>query len=174
MNFINIIIFLVSLNASAQNLLFKLDNKEFFSLTKNQMKSGHIHSQTKQINSSELKLFNVFRGYERTYQGYPFFPLLDFIYGKNWRTKRKMSFWAIDGYYQFALIPEMIKASSDKIGFVAFSEKGKNGFTLIEKHGDKVDPGPFYLVWSNYTAKDKASHAEALKWPYQMAIINVE
>ena len=65
----------------------------------------------------------------------------------------------------------MIKAANDKKGFLTFSEKGKNGFTLIEKQGKQIDRGLFYLEWKNFSETDKASHADTLKWSYQLVIL---
>ena len=43
------------------------------------------------------------------------------------------------------------------------------------KRGDKeIDPGPFYLVWSNFKETDHAAYSDVLKWPYQLVEINVK
>jgi hypothetical protein len=173
-----IILFTIcAFNSHAADLTFKLKGKDVSSFSPSQVKSGEIKEKEKEkgkVKASEVTLFNVFRGYERTYEGYDFFNLLDAVYGNGWREAKQISFVAADGYRQFALIPNMIRAAKDKKGFLAFSEKGMSGFTKIDKQGKQIDPGPFYLVWTNFSEADKASHADTLKWPYQLVTINLE
>ena len=67
----------------------------------------------------------------------------------------------------------MIKASAGKTGLISYKEKDKSGFTFVKKGEKEIDPGPFYLVWSNFNDKDKATYGDALKWPYQLKEINI-
>ena len=67
----------------------------------------------------------------------------------------------------------MIKASAGKTGLISYKEKDKPGFTFVKKGEKEIDPGPFYLVWSNFNDKDKATYGDALKWPYQLKEINI-
>jgi len=159
-----------SLNSHAATLAFKLKGQPSAAFSETQIKSREL----KGLKAIDITLYNVFRGYERTYEGYDFFVLLDNVYGKDWRKQKKISFIAADGYNQFAFIPAMLNAAKNKAPYLVFSEKGKNGFTLIEKQGKLIDPGPLYLVWSNFSEADKASHADTLKWPYQLATISVD
>ena len=60
------------------------------------------------------------------------------------------------------------------MGLISYKEKGSSGFTKFLRKEKQVDPGPIYLVWSNFSEKDKASHGDALKWPYQLKVIDVQ
>lgn len=164
------LLLLVSFSVEANQLLFKMKNKDVMSLSIDAMKSG----TAAKVKASDVSLYNADRGYQRTYQGYDLFAMLDSVYGKSWRSQKKITFTAADGSSQFVQIKDMIKAAQNKKGYLAYSEKGKNGFTFIEKSGHKIDPAHLYLVWSNFSTRTPASSAPALKWPYQMAVISID
>ena len=94
-------------------------------------------------------------------------------YGKKWRKSKRVSFKALDGYTQVIATSKMLKAAKGKKGLIAYKEKDREGFTPVKRKEKTVDPGPLYLVWSNFTEKEKASHGDALKWPYQLKSIEV-
>ncbi|MBC7537643.1 MAG: hypothetical protein H7281_02385 [Bacteriovorax sp.] len=165
---------LFNLQAFAEGLIFKLNGKPLEIVSLNKIKSGNLKFGRGEIKSKKIKLYNVFRGYERTYVGYNFNELLNLIYGKEWQQKEKLTFTSTDGYHQIALIPPMIKSTKNKIGYIAFTEEGKIGFSPVIKDGKMIDPGPLYLVWTNFTLKDKASHGDIIKWPYQLSDIDLE
>ncbi len=71
-------------------------------------------------------------------------------------------------------VSSMLKASKGKVGLIAYKETGIEGFTPYSKNGKLVNLGPFYLVWSNFSEGDKATHSDSLKWPYQLAEINIQ
>ncbi|OUR96816.1 hypothetical protein A9Q84_10780 [Halobacteriovorax marinus] len=125
------------------------------------------------IKAKEINLYNAWRGYSRTYVGYALYNLLDNVYGESWKSARTISFKAIDGYTMVVRIKKMLKAAKGKVGLLAFKEKGKSGFTPVKKGAKLVDPAPYYLVWSNFSDGDKASHGDNLKWPYQLKEINI-
>jgi|GEM_PF-4133972 len=164
------LLLLVSFSAEAHQLLFRMQNKDVLTLPIEGMKSG----TAARVKASSVSLYNADRGYQRTYQGYDLFVLLDSVYGKAWRTQKKITFIAADGSSQFVQISDMLKSAQNRKGYLAYSEKGKNGFTFIEKNGHKIDPAHLYLVWSNFNKRTPASAVPALKWPYQMAVISIE
>jgi hypothetical protein len=165
---------LISLNVEANQLLFKLKNKDVASIPLDKIKTGPLTYNRTVLPSSVVKTFNVFRGYEREYQGYDLFTLLDAIYGTSWRSQKRITFTAADGNSQISLIADMLKAAKGMKGHLAYAENGKTSFTFVEKDGHKIDPAPLCLVWSNFSAKDKASPADPLKWPYQLAVITID
>lgn len=67
----------------------------------------------------------------------------------------------------------MVEVAKDKVGYISYTETGKNGFSKFYRKDKVVDPGPLYLVWSNFTEKDKATHGDILKWPYQLKTIEL-
>jgi hypothetical protein len=167
-------LFLISVGAFAATLTFKYKGQVVTSFTLEQFKSGELSGKWGKVKSQKKKIYNVFRGYERIYEGYDFYELLNAVYSEKWAMDKKVTFIAIDGYNQFTFIGEMLKAAEGKKGFLAFREDGLSGFTLVEKQGKKIDPGPWYLVWSHFKEIDKASHADTLKWPYQLTTVNID
>lgn len=174
MKFLILFSILFSFNLKSAELVFKKEGEATFTVSLDQLRSKKIEAPHGTLRASDVKIFNVFRGYERVYEGYDLFDLLDAVYGKDWRKAKRISFSALDGYSQVASISKMLAAAKSKNGLLAFSEKGKNGFTPFEKENKKIDLGPLYLVWTNFTEEDKASHADILKWPYQLTLINIE
>jgi len=158
----------------AAELVFRSNGKELASISMGKIRSAEIKTRHGSVKAMELGLYNVFRQSEHVYEGYDFFQLLDAVYGKDWKKRKTLSFTAADGYVQFCLIDKMLVAAKGKTGFLAYAEKGLEGLGKFMKNGKQVDPGPLYLVWSNFSKADKASHADVLKWPYQLASINLE
>jgi hypothetical protein len=78
------------------------------------------------------------------------------------------------GYTQVIGTKKLLKAAAGRVGLLAYKEKNKEGFTTFTKKKQEIDPGPLYLVWSNFTAKDKFSHGDELKWPYQLKTIALD
>jgi hypothetical protein len=156
------------------DLIFKFKGRPVESVSLNKIKSGKLKFKSGDIHAASVKIFNVFRGYERTYEGYEFFELLNIVYGTSWQQKEKIIFTSSDGYHQIALIAPMLKSAKNKMGYIAFGEKGQSAFTPIIKNGKKIDPGPLYLVWTNFSVEDKASHGDIIKWPYQLSDIDIE
>jgi len=169
-----LLIAFLTVDAFSADLKFKLKGEVIQSFTLEQLRSGEIETKSGKVRATEEKIFNVFRGTERIYSGYPFFQLMDAVYGKSWRTHKRIAYIAADGYNQFSSIAPLLKAAERKDGLLAYGEKGKDGFTSFEKEGKMVNPGPTYLVWKNFSDKDKASHADTLKWPYQMITISID
>ena len=157
-----------------ENLVLKEKGLVRNSVSLSSIFSSKLVFEGQEIKAVKIKLYNVFRGQEKAYEAYNFYQLLDAIYGKSWRLKEKISFTSIDGYHQVSLISPMLKASETKIGYLAFREGNLKGFEPFQKSGKKIDPAPLYLVWSNFTDKDKASHGDIIKWPYQLIEINIE
>ncbi len=163
-----------SMLASSQMLTFKTENKDVMQFTLVQVQSGQLKCKHGIVKSQMETIFNVFRHYEKTYQGYELFSLLDAVYSPIWRKKKKIIFRATDGYIQFADITEMIKAAENKKGLLAYAEKGMKKLSTFEKAGKSIDPNPYYIIWTHFSEKDKASHAHPFKWPYQLMSINLE
>lgn len=125
------------------------------------------------LKAVDLELFNAWRGYSRVYVGYDFFKVLDLVYGKAWRKSYAVKFVAQDGYLSHSKIKPMLKAAAGKTGLLSYKEKDKDGFTSVQKGDKSIDPGPIYLVWSNFSEKDKATYVDVLKWPFQLKEIDV-
>lgn len=156
----------LSFSTFAQSLLLRKDNIKKQYVTKSDFKNIE--------GIKSLKVQNVWRKYNKTYEGVEFYKLLDKVYGKSWRNAKSISFKALDGYTQTTTIPLMLKMSIGKTGLIATNEEGQSGFSKFVRNKKEVALGPFYLVWSNFSVDDKASHVDALKWPYQLKEINID
>ena len=167
--FLTCIALIFSINLFGNTLDFKLNGKIIKSFPNDKIIKGKLNN----ISSTELTLYNAWRGYTRTYIGYDFFKILDSIYGNNWKNSKTIKFLAIDGYVSLSNTQAMIKASSGKTGFISYKEKNKNGFTFVTKGNKEINPGPFYLVWTNFNDSDKATYGDILKWPYQLKEIDI-
>jgi hypothetical protein len=165
---------LLSTQLLAQDFILKLHGKVVEKISLSSMQSGKLALKHGLIEASTVKIFNVFRGYEKTYKGYDLFLLMDVVYGKDWQKNNKIIFNSIDGYHQISLVKKLLEATKNKIGVLAYTESDRLGFTEIIKDGKKIDPAPLYLVWTNFSNADKASHADTIKWPYQLIEINLE
>lgn len=165
---------LVNTGSVASELVFKLKGRRLESVTLKQMKSKIVKLKKGEIHSTKVTLYNVFRGYEKTYEGYSFFELLTLVFGPEWKQREKLIFTSSDGYHQISPIASLLKLTQSKMGLIAFTEVGRNGFTEILKGGKRINPGPFYLVWTHFKEEDKASHGDIIKWPYQLSDIDIE
>jgi hypothetical protein len=168
------IILIFSTSSFASELIFKLDDKVVLKLNDSDLKKGVLDIKGELVGSVDKTLFNAWRGYERTYRGYSFYELLNSVYGADWVKYKKITFTALDGYKQIARIKKMLSSAKGKAGYIAYTETGKKGFSKFKRKKKVVNPGPFYLVWSNFNEKDKASHGDHLKWPYQLKTINLK
>ncbi len=170
MKYIALLSLLASFHLFSATLEFKKDSGSFKSVTLSEMKTGKVFN----INSQEVSLYNIWRKDTKTYEGYAFYELLNYVYGKSWKDAKFITFKALDGYTVGTEVKAMLEASSGRAGFVSYKEKGKKGFTMAKKGKKVIDPGPFYLVWSNFKEGDKAAHVDALKWPYQLKEVDIK
>lgn len=167
---ISIFFILITIPTLSKDLVFKKDGKILKEIFLKELKSGKTLSNSKQ----DLNIFNTWRGYKKSYTGYSLYNLLDSIYTKRWRDSKRISFFAKDGYKQIVATKEMLKQSQGKTGILAYKETMNIGFTKFKRKGKLIDPGPLYLVWSNFSEKEKATHGDGLKWPYQLKTIDIE
>jgi hypothetical protein len=74
----------------SSDLVFKKDNKVLKEFSLNTIKMGKIGK----VNSTELDLYNIARGYQKKYLGYNLFDLLGHIYGPKWKESKRITFAA--------------------------------------------------------------------------------
>ena len=167
-------ILLLPFSIFANDLFFQKNGKTIQSINVKDLKSGNLKIKNKKLISQDKTLYNAWRSYSRTYRGYDFYELLDTVYGKEWMSAKTITFAATDGYKQIANIKRMLKSAKSKKGMISYTEAGKDGFSHFSRKEKVIDPGPLYLVWSNFSDTDKASHGDNLKWPYQLKSINLK
>ena len=165
---------LLSLNAvCAQTIEFYLDQAQVKSFEASEFKKGEIKVNDKTINSEKSEIYNPYRKYTKTYQGYDFIALLDQVYGQQWREARTIRFVDQDGYFHNASVKNLLKSSKDFPGYLAYSEADKDGFTEFKAAGKTINPGPFYLVWKKFETRSIANYSDDLKWTSQLKSIHV-
>jgi hypothetical protein len=158
----------------ALDLIFKLKGVQIQSVSLREIRSHEMHLKLGNIKAQKVQLFNVFRGVDKTYEGYNFYELLSLVYGPSWQQNQRISFTSLDGYHQSSPMALLLKETKDKTGYLAFKEEHLSGFLPFKKSDKTIDPGPLYLVWSHFSKFDKASHGDIIKWPYQLAEINID
>jgi len=101
--------------------------------------------QVSGVLQQEEDLYNAWRGYSRVYVGYSLYKILDSILTKDWRKQKEVKFIALDGYTVSSQVSDLLKAEATQVGLIAYTEKGKNGFTPVQRGDKTIDPGPLYL-----------------------------
>ncbi len=172
MKLVLLLLILVS-NAFANDLIFKQDGKIIKKISLADLKTGKIEFNKKSVSAVDKNVFNAWRGYEKTYRGYSLYDLLDLVYGADWNKNKKLIFTALDEYKQISRIHRMLESAKGKMGLIAYTEVGQDGFTKFNRGEKSIDPGPIYLVWTNFKESDKATHGDHLKWPYQLSTIEL-
>lgn len=167
--------FLLSAISFAQELKFKHNGKMVYTFLQKKCLDKEVSIQKAKLTQTQVQLHNAWRGQDRTYVGYEFYSLLNAVYGEKWQSSSRMVLRALDGYVVVMKIKKMLEASKEKnsSGLIACREADKKGFSPVEKGTKKMDPGPFYLVWSHFDNKSKANYADSLKWPYQLVDIDL-
>lgn len=167
-----LLLMLVS-NVFASDLIFKRDGEIVKKISLADLKAGEVEFDKKSISAVDKNVFNTWRGYEKTYRGYSLYELLELVYGSDWKKDKKLIFTALDEYKQISRIHRMLKSAQGKMGLIAYTEAGKDGFTKFSRKNKSIDLGPIYLVWTNFNESDKATHGDHLKWPYQLSTIEL-
>ncbi len=119
-------------------------------------------------------IYNPFRKHTRKYTGYDFFSFLDSMYGKKWRQSDRVTFTAADGFIQISSVKAMLQKGASHTGMIAFTDGTPGGFLTFQKSGKQINPGPYYLVWTQFDDRSPASYQDPLKWPYQLRSIKFQ
>ncbi len=161
----------------AQVLTFEKNHKLVRAFTLKELKSGQLKFKDVIVGSVDRNAWNPWRDNERTYRGYDLVELFNAVFGPEWKKDGLITFEATDGYRQSVNVQELFARMDDDFhGLIAYTESGKEGFSLFYKGEQKklVNPGPFYLIWSGYNYGSKTTHEDKLKWPYQMKKISFQ
>lgn len=162
---------LVFHSAFASQVTIKLEGKEVLFIKAEDTKSGIIKTKDNRfIGSLHRTLANPYRKYTRTYEGFSLVEVLKAAIKKNIEGY-KLTFVATDGYRVKMSSKDFMNALQKHSPLIAYKETGKKGFTPFMKGKKMVDPGPFYLVWSNYKGDEDVSGKTIIKWPYMLSQI---
>lgn len=143
-------------------------------LPKSMVQSGHLLVKRQNIKSEVVEVYDIVRKKKVKYVGYAFEPLLDIVYGKDWREKYKLHFIASDGYRVSGKIKELLADADGPKGFLVFKEENQKGFTPYKKGKKEKELGPYYLIWSGVTEANEKKYLKTHKWPYQLKTINLK
>lgn len=94
----------------------------------------------------------------RSYRGLPTAPLLDQVFGPDWKRADHVLFTCSDGY-QASVPAALLGAEPSRLAFAL-----ADGSPFVLTDGKKVPLGPFYLVWDKGADKALSSYV----WPYQV------
>jgi hypothetical protein len=165
---------LLSLNTVlADTIDFYQEQTKIKSFDSSEFQRGELVVNDKTITAEKTEIYNPYRKYTKTYQGYDFIALLDQVYGPSWREARTIRFVDQDGYFHNALVKNLVKGSKDYPGYLAYKEIDKNGFTEFKAAGKTINPGPFYLVWKKFETRTIANYSDDLKWTSQLKSVYI-
>lgn len=105
-----------------------------------------------------------------TYLGYPVIPVLDQLFGDKWRQADALiGFESKDGYLSMIPATQLLSYPA----FLVYARADGDDFS-VETHplNDRVDLGPWYLVWDNLLNPRLLSDG-ATYWPYQVEKIGL-
>ena len=163
-----------SLNtALADSIDFYRDQTIIKSFESIEFQKGELIVNQKTINSEKSEIYNPYRKYTKTYQGYDFIALLDQVYGPSWREARTIRFVDQEGYFHSALVKNLLKSAKDFPGYLAYKEADQNGFTEFKAAGKTINPGPFYLVWKKFETRTIANYSDDLKWTSKLKSVYI-
>ena len=165
---------LLSLNTVlADTIDFYQEQTKIKSFDSSEFQKGELVVNDKTLTAEKAEIYNPYRKYTKTYQGYDFIALLDQVYGPSWREARTIRFVDQDGYFHNALVKNLVKGSKDYPGYLTYKEANKDGFTDFKAAGKTINPGPFYLVWKKFETRTIANYSDDLKWTSQLKSVYI-
>lgn len=124
-----------------------------------------LSSKAQNINVIEPHLGKAGKKNEIGYVGYPAAEVFDRILGSDWNTtSATITFYALDGY-----ISRIPSAQFERYNaYLVFKRADGKAFTVNnhDQH-EKVELGPYYLVWDNIASPELIKEG-ATNWPYQV------
>lgn len=154
---------LASARADAPRILKFLNHgKDVASLT--------VDGLTTKAKAEPVEVFEFQNGEKRTYTAIPFAPVLDGVFGKEWRKSDDILFTCADGYQPIIPVSEFLKHDA----YLAIAVPGAKDFTVFSKiHENKpVELGPFYLIWKNIDNPVLMAQGPNY-WPFQVTTVDL-
>lgn len=149
---------------AADSLTFSIDDQAVNSLL--------LSTLQKNLKSDSVEVTSPYYAEKQMsvkhYEGFRIKDVLNWVYGSEWQNSPNIdiSFIAADGYKTITNRDILNKAG----GYLVYKDLDiKRGWQAIISHGNKVDPGPFFMVW---TGKEQTS-AEGFPWPWQITGIEL-
>lgn len=118
-----------------------------------------------------LKVFEVHEKMERIYRAFPVRPVLDKVFGNEWKKAQEIIFISIDGYQPSVPVAKFLAHDA----YFAFAHENGRPFTMTNtlQNNEVVQLGPLYLVWDNINSKELLESG-ASDMPYQIKSIEIK
>ncbi|WP_052494210.1 c-type cytochrome [Nitrosospira sp. NpAV] len=118
-----------------------------------------------------LKVFEAHENAERIYRAFPARPVLDKVFGEEWRKAQEIAFTSIDGYQPSVPVAKFLAHDA----YLAFAHENGAPFTMTNtlQNNEIVPLGPLYLIWDNINSKELLESG-ASDMPYQIKRVEVK
>ncbi|MEM4657924.1 MAG: c-type cytochrome [Candidatus Methanosuratincola sp.] len=148
--------------AGAETLTFKLRGSP--------LKTLSVEEMSRLVAPVEVSVFEPHEGRIRRYKGFPFSALLNAVYPDGVSGVDEVLFACRDGYQPSIPIDTFGRYQS----YLIYAGSDGEPFTLRNKlqGGERVDLGPFYLVWDNLSNEELRKEGAA-GWPYQVVAVDL-
>lgn len=149
-------------SAGAETLTFKLRGAP--------LKTLSIEEMSGLVAPVEISVFEPHEGRLRRYKGFPFSRLLNVVYPDGFFGVDEVLFTCKDGYQPSIPISTFGRYQS----YLVYTTADGEPFRVRNKlqGGERVDLGPFYLVWDNLSDQELKSQG-ATGWPYQVVALDL-
>ncbi|MEW6056353.1 MAG: c-type cytochrome [Bdellovibrionota bacterium] len=146
---------------SDQTFTFKSHGKE--------VKKLSLDSLQKVVSPEKVRVDDPSAKEQVTYEALQFQKILNSVYGDAWKRAEELLFTCADGYQPS--IPSRVFQDYD--AFLAL-KKESGDFSIINRHhgGERVELGPFYMVWNNLK-QPKVKNEGVSIWPYQIVSVDL-
>ena len=117
-----------------------------------------------------IKAMDPNAGRENEFFAIPFQPLLDKVYGDNWKRSEELLFTCADGY-QPSLPRERFEEYES---YLAFDIKGIKKFAIrnVTEGNKLISLSPYYLIWNNRSLP-ALQMGDGGFWPYQLVGVDL-
>ncbi|WP_299006121.1 cytochrome c [uncultured Shewanella sp.] len=148
----------------ADSLIFSVDDQSVDSVL--------LSTLQKNLNSHSIEVTSPYYAENKMtvkhYEGFRIQDILNWVYGQQWQnnSSNDISFIAADGYKTISS-GDIFKQTG---GYLVYKDLDVDqGWQTILSHGNKLDPGPFFLVWTG----EKQTSELGFPWPWQVTGIEV-
>jgi cytochrome c2 len=121
--------------------------------------------------AERIRVFEPYEAREIEFEALPFAPLMDAIYGTDWRSEEELLFTCSDGYQPTVPVQRALMHDA----WLAFARADQSDFSIRKLESGRrkrVGLSPFYLVWDNRT--DEALRLDGdYGWPYQLVGVDL-
>jgi len=123
------------------------------------------------LSAQPVRVFDPYEGDEIVFDAFRFDQLLDFVYGRDWRSEEELLFTCSDGYQPTVPVARVLEHAA----WLAFDRSGIDGFSLLKRESGsrkRIQLGPYYLVWENLDDEQVRRQGD-YGWPYQLVNIDL-